>query len=264
MLVRSARIIGHSRPTEASEIIAALSEMQDEAQRLILLRFFKTGRGEYGEGDRFLGLRVPQTREVVKRFRLNVPLDQIAVLLQSPWHEVRLCGFLLLVEEMKAATPPKRIAPTEYADRREQIARFYLKYAHRANNWDLVDLSAGYILGAWLLQPCADGTYPDRGILDTLAADTDLWKQRIAIVGTSALIRAGQYEDTLRIADALLGHPHDLIHKAVGWMLREVGKKDIDLLRQYLYDRYSRMPRTTLRYAIERMDSSERQAWLCR
>lgn len=132
---------------EASDVIDALSEMQDEAQRLILLRFFKTGPGEYGEGDRFLGLRVPQTREVVKRFRLSVPLDQIAVLLQSQWHEVRLCGFLLLVEEMKAATPPKRIAPTEYADRREQIARFYLTYARRANNWDLVDLSAGYILG---------------------------------------------------------------------------------------------------------------------
>lgn len=118
---------------EASDVIAALSEMQDDAHRLILLRFFKTGPGEYGEGDRFLGLRVPQTREVVKRFRLSVPLDQIAVLLQSPWHEVRLCGFLLLVEEMKAATPSKRIAPTEYADRREQIARFYLEYARRAN-----------------------------------------------------------------------------------------------------------------------------------
>lgn len=249
---------------EASDIIAALSEMQDEAQRLILLRFFKTGPGEYGEGDRFLGLRVPQTREVVKRFRLSVPLDQIAVLLQSQWHEVRLCGFLLLVEEMKAATPPKRIAATEYADRREQVARFYLAYARRANNWDLVDLSAGYILGAWLLQPCANGAYPDRSILDALAESTNLWEQRISIVSTSALIRAGQYEDTLRIADKLLGHPHDLIHKAVGWMLREVGKKDIALLRRYLSDRYSRMPRTALRYAIERMDAPERQAWLSR
>lgn len=249
---------------EASDVIDSLSEMQDEAQRLILLRFFKTGPGEYGEGDRFLGLRVPQTREVVKRFRLSVPLDQIAVLLQSQWHEVRLCGFLLLVEEMKAATPPKRIAPTEYADRREQIARFYLTYARRANNWDLVDLSAGYILSAWLLQPCTDGTYPDRSILDALAESTNLWEQRIAIVSTSTLIRAGQYEDTLRIADKLLGHPHDLIHKAVGWMLREVGKKDIELLRRYLADRYSRMPRTALRYAIERMDAPERRAWLSR
>ena len=250
--------------TEATEIVAALSEMQDEAQRLILLRFFKTGKGEYGEDDCFFGLRVPQTREVVKRFRLAVPLDQIAVLLQSPWHEVRLCGFLLLVEEMKAATPSKRIAPTEYADRREQVARFYLEYARRANNWDLVDFSAGYILGAWLLQPCANGAYPDRSILDALAESTNLWEQRISIVSTSALIRAGQYEDTLRIADKLLGHPHDLIHKAVGWMLREVGKKDIALLRRYLSDRYSRMPRTALRYAIERMDAPERQAWLSR
>lgn len=249
---------------DASDIIAALSEMQNEAQRLILLRFFKTGPSEYGEGDRFLGLRVPQTREVVKRFRLSVPLVQIAELLRSPWHEVRLCGFLLLVEEMKAATPSKRIVPTEYADRREQIARFYLANARRANNWDLVDLSAGYILGAWLLQPYANGTYPDRSILDALAESTNLWEQRISIVSSSALIRAGQYEDTLRIADKLLGHPHDLIHKAVGWMLREVGKKDIELLRRYLSDRYSRMSRTTLRYAIERMAGPERQAWLSR
>lgn len=127
-----------------------------------------------------------------------------------------------------------------------------------------MDLSAGYILGAWLLQPCADGTYPDRRILDDLAGSTNLWEQRIAIISTSALIRAGQYENTLRIADVLLGHPHDLIHKAVGWMLREVGKKDIALLRRYLADRYSRMPRTALRYAIERMDAPERQAWLSR
>ena len=115
-----------------------------------------------------------------------------------------------------------------------------------------------------LEQPCTDETYPDRGILDILAESTNLWEQRIAIVSTSTLIRAGQYEDTLRIADKLLGHPHDLIHKAVGWMLREVGKKDIELLRRYLSDRYSRMPRTALRYAIERMDSSERREWLSR
>ena len=114
------------------------------------------------------------------------------------------------------------------------------------------------------LRHTPNGAYPDRSILDALAESTNLWEQRIAIVSTSMLIRAGQYEDTLRIADKLLGHPHDLIHKAVGWMLREVGKKDIDLLRRYLSDRYSRMPRTALRYAIERMDPLERQAWLSR
>lgn len=119
-------------------------------------------------------------------------------------------------------------------------------------------------LGRKAVAALCDGTYPDRRILDDLAGSTNLWEQRIAIVSTSTLIRAGQYEDTLRIADVLLGHPHDLIHKAVGWMLREVGKKDIALLRRYLSDRYSRMPRTALRYAIERMDSSERREWLSR
>lgn len=247
--------------------------MQNEQQRQILMRFFKTGKGEYGDGDRFIGMKVPQTRAIVKAARLDVPLDEIEKLLCSCWHEVRLCGLLLLVEEMKAALPKHTRCKCKdnakayeqdirRAERRECIARFYLRHARRANNWDLVDLSCGYILGEWLLHPSPDGTMPSRSILDTLATSDNLWEQRIAIVSTSMLIRNNQYDDTLRIATSLLHHPHDLMHKAVGWMLREVGKRDIDTLRSFLALHHGSMPRTTLRYAIERMDAEERRYWM--
>ncbi|MDE6377997.1 MAG: DNA alkylation repair protein [Duncaniella sp.] len=248
----------------ADDIIATLVSMKDDKQREILSRFFKTGKGQYGEGDRFLGLKVPQTREVVKAARRQVSLEEIARLLQSEWHEVRLCGFLLLVEEMKSALPRRREAPTVRADRRRELADFYLAHARQANNWDLVDLSCEKILGSWLLHPCADGSMPSRDILDRLAESPDLWEQRIAIVTTLELIRAREFDDTLRIARKLLSHPHDLIHKAVGWALRELGKRDIDLLRNFLDINYHSLPRTTLRYAIERMDPAERHSWLNR
>lgn len=243
-------------------------DMQDGRQREILSRFFKTGKGEYGEGDRFIGMKVPQTRAVVKEARLDVPMVEIEKLLRSEWHEVRLCGFLLLVEEMKAALPKRARGKDAsgpdlpLAARREEITRFYLRHARQANNWDLVDLSCGYILGEWLLHPSADGCMPGRDILDSLAGSDNLWEQRIAIVSTGMLIRHGQYADTLRIAGKLLHHPHDLIHKAVGWMLREVGKRDIETLRRFLSHHHSRMPRTALRYAIERMDAGERKYWM--
>lgn len=254
----------------AEEIVEAMEGMRDEAQRRVLCRFFKTGKGEYGEGDEFLGLKVPVTRGVAKEARLRVPLAEIDKLLASRWHEVRLCGFLLLVEEMAAALPKRGVDTRDKAMRREEIVRFYLAHARQANNWDLVDLSCGYIVGVWMLHPLPSSedvqspSMPDRSLLDRLADSDNLWEQRIAIVSTSALIRAGQYADTLRIATRLLGHPHDLIHKAVGWMLREVGKKDVEVLRDYL-DRYClEMARTTLRYAIERFDEGERQYWLKR
>ena len=257
--------------TTAKEITELMLDMQNEQQRQILMRFFKTGKGEYGEGDRFIGMKVPQTRGIVKAARLDVSLDEIEKMLYSCWHEVRLCGLLLLVEEMKAALPKrtrcKDNAKTDEqdirrAERRETIARFYLRHARRANNWDLVDLSCGYILGEWLLHPSPDGTMPSRNILDTLAASDNLWEQRIAIVSTSMLIRNNQYDDTLRIATCLLHHPHDLMHKAVGWMLREVGKRDIDTLRSFLALHHGSMPRTALRYAIERMNAEERKYWM--
>ena len=250
--------------TTADALLEILHSLENEAQRNVLVRFFKCSEGEYGEGDKFLGLKVPQTRSIVREARLDVPVSEIARLLDSHWHEARLCGLLLLVEEMKAATPRRRESPTLHAERRATLAEFYLKYARRANNWDLVDLSCGYILGPYLLQPSADGSMPSRDILDRLAASDNLWEQRIAIVTTIAFIRAGQFDDTLRIATKLLHHPHNLIHKAVGWMLREVGKHDITVLREYLSQHHRAMPRTALRYAIEKMDAPERAGWMKR
>lgn len=236
--------------------------MADERQRINLMRFFRTGPGQYGEGDEFLGIKVPFTRKVVKEARLQVPLEEIEQLLYSKWHEVRLCGFLLLAEEMRAALPAKRKDPVGQAVRRKNIAEMYLRNARQANNWDLVDLSCYAILGQWLMHPLADGSMPDRSILDRLAVSDNLWEQRISIVTTLAFIRADELDDTFRISDLLLSHPHDLIHKAVGWMLREAGKRDARRLRLYLKERYASLNRTTLRYAIERFSQTERKAWL--
>lgn len=246
--------------TTANDIIETMLQMRNEKQRLILQGFFKTGKGQYGEGDKFLGLKVPQTRMVVKEARHDVPLREIETLLYSEWHEVRLCGFLLLVEEMKAALPKRK--STGCPDRRKEIAEFYLHHAKQANNWDLVDLSCSYILGTFLLYPLPDGKMPQRNILDKLSESHNLWEQRISIVATAALIKNGEFDDTLRIAEKLLHHPHDLIHKAIGWMLREVGKSDIEVLRRFLFKHHSVMPRTALRYAIEKMEPEERKRWM--
>ena len=163
---------------------------------------------------------------------------------------------------MNSAIPKRVEPPTAHADRRKEIVDFYLAHARNANNWDLVDNSCPTIVGKFLLSPLPDGSFPSHGILDSLAASDNLWEQRIAIVSNWQLIHAGQYDDILRIADKLINHRHDLIHKAIGWMLREVGKSDIEVLREFLDSRAPYLPRTTLRYAIERMDESERQYWL--
>lgn len=246
----------------AEEIADILKSIGDERQARHLMRFFKTGKGDYGEGDRFLGLRCPQTRMVVREARLRVSFSEIERLLYSEWHEVRLAGFLLLVEEMKEALPRKRKAATEHASARDEIARFYLRHARQANNWDLVDMTCPKILGEWLLYPSVDGKLPDRKILDDLAGSDNLWEQRIGIVTTWRLIRNDEYDCTLRIAEKLLSHHHDLIHKATGWMLREVGKRDMEILTGFLNDHYKEMPRTVLRYAIEKMDERSRRLWL--
>ncbi len=251
------------RALKAKDILSVLCSMRDEGQAKNLSRFFKTGKGEYGYGDKFLGLKVPQTRLVVKEARLRVSFEEIEKLLGYEWHEARLCALLLLVEEMLAALP-KGTDTKAKAARRETVTRFYLSQARKANNWDLVDMSCPYILGNFLLNPLPDGKMPDHDILDTLAESTNLWEQRIAIVSNLMLIRHGQLSDTLRIADKLLGHGHDLIHKAVGWMLREVGKRDIGVLEDYLETRHGSMHRTTLRYAIERMDEARRRYWMQR
>lgn len=248
----------------ANEISATLCSMSNDAERRNLSRFFKTGEGEYGAGDTFLGIRVPQVRAVVKQARRQVELCEIEKLLNSPYHEVRLCGFLLTVEEMRSALPCRGVDTPGKASHRDEIARFYLCNAHHADNWDLVDLSCYKILGLWLLHPLANGLMPDRSILDELARSTNMWEQRIAIVTTMMLIRHRQYADTLRIATTLLGHNHDLIHKAIGWMLREVWKRDPEVIESYLESHYRDMHRTTLRYAIERMPQQRRQSWLQR
>ena len=173
-------------------------------------------------------------------------------------------AILRRAEEMAAALPRRGVDTPSLAAKRGEIARFYLAHASRANNWDLVDLSAPYIIGRWLLYPDTDGKHPDRGILDTLASHSDLWNQRLGRVATLAQIRQGQTADTLRIATRLLGHSHDLIHKATGWMLREVGKKDPGCLLEYLESHFRDMPRTALRYAIERLPEPQRLYWLKR
>lgn len=236
--------------------------MQNEKQRMALCRFFKTEKGQYGEGDKFLGLKVPQTRLVVKMAKRHVTFEEIEKLLYSPWHEVRLCGFLLLRAEMEAAIPGKRDLSTAKAERRQEIVDFYLRHARQADNWDLVDMSCPGILGLWLLYPLSDGSMPSTAILDKLAESDNLWEQRIAIVTNWRLIRSSRFEETIRISEKLLSHQHDLIHKAVGWMLREMGKRDAVLLREFLSNHYPRLHRTTLRYAIEKFSPSERQQWL--
>ena len=244
----------------AKEVIAYMESQQNDAQRQVLMGFFKTGPGEYGEGDEFLGLKVPQTREVVKAVWKDFPLSEVPELLMSRWHEVRLCGLLILVAKFeKLAT--KRLCNDEAVIRsRDEILSLYLQYAERANNWDLVDLSAPKILGHWLLLPTALLRVK---LLDSLAQSDNLWKQRMSMVCTWKTSQMGDPSWCLRYAEIHLHHPHDLMHKAVGWMLREMGKRvSMDLLRDFLRQHAHDMPRTALRYAIEQMSEQERKYWM--
>ena len=245
----------------AREIIVYMESLHNEKQRQELMRFFKTAPGEYGEGDEFLGLKVPQTRQVVKLTVPDLPLDEVPSLLMSRWHEVRLCGLLILVARFEKLAG-KRLANDEQAiSSRDEIVRMYLQHAERANNWDLVDLSAPKILGNWLLLPTRLGD--KRVIMDDLAASDNLWRQRMSMVSTWKTTQQGDPSWCLRYAEVHLHHPHDLMHKAVGWMLREVGKRcSMELLRQFLEQHAHEMPRTALRYAIEKMTPAERQYWM--
>lgn len=232
--------------SRASDVAAALRAAADPAKAAFFPRFFKSGPGQYGEGDSFLGVTVPQVRAVVKA-HASLPLEEIGRLLEDPVHECRLAGFLLLVARFEKGD----------AALRAETVRFYLDHLDRANNWDLVDTSAPYVLGEWL----ADGE-GDIRTLDRLARSKHLWRERVSIVATFAFIRRGELAHTWRIADLLLAHPHDLIHKAVGWMLREAGKRDAAALEAYLKPRYRTMPRTMLRYAIEKFPEARRKAYL--
>lgn len=247
-----------------------METLRNDAQRKVLMRFFKTAPGEYGYGDEFLGLKVPQTREVVKAVAKDVSLDEIPELLMSKWHEVRLCGLLILVEKFEKLATKKLVDNVEAVRGRDEILSMYLRYAEQANNWDLVDLSAPKILGHWLLLPTfLGGNEADiyheykLSVLDELAASSCLWKQRMSIVCSWKTSQMGDPSWCLRYAEFHLHHPHDLMHKAVGWMLREMGKRvSMDLLRVFLRLHVHEMPRTMLRYAIEKMADQERKYWM--
>lgn len=248
----------------AREIIRHMESLHDEEQRRVLMGFFKTGPGEYGHGDEFLGIKVPQTREVVRIVAKDTPLGEVPLLLTNRWHEVRLCGLLILVWHFERLTTRRLISDAEATKQRDDILKFYLRHAEWANNWDLVDMSAPKILGHWLMLPSmlGDRDYKLR-MLDRLASSPCLWEQRISIVCTWKTSQMGDASWCLRYAEKLLSHPHDLIHKAVGWMLREMGKRvSMELLREFLRQHVHQMPRTTLRYAIEKMDASERKYWM--
>lgn len=206
--------------------------------------FFKSGPGQYGEGDKFLGVTVPQQRTIAKQFK-GLPLRELEKLIMSSWHEERLTSLFILVDQYKRANPKTK----------RQIVSFYHKHRSNVNNWDLVDSSAPYIMGDYL-------TYHSRAVLVRLARSNSIWDKRIAMLSTFGWIRQGDFVDAFKIIDILLHDKHDLIQKAVGWMLREIGKQDKNALLDFLDQQAATMPRTSLRYAIEHFSSDERAKYL--
>lgn len=224
---------------------------RDPSQVEGLMRFFKTGKGQYGEGDRFLGIKVPVTREVVKHCWQTTSFDDLKTCIRSEYHEIRLAALLTLVQQFKHAKKDPAL--------QQRCVDFYLSHTAFINNWDLVDLSCYELLGTWLLDK-------DRTLLYDLARDgKTLWEQRIGIVSTMQFLRHGELDDTYAIAEIYLSKPqplHDLLQKAGGWLLREAGKRDEQRLKAWLSDRYNTLPRTMLRYAIEKFTEEERQKYL--
>lgn len=229
----------------AEFVLQELLSVANPEKAQFLQRFFKTGKGQYAEGDVFLGIVVPITRNIVKNIKA-LPLSEIQILLDSEYHEARLAGLLFLVQQFKKGKQEEQ----------KEIFDFYLANTHKANNWDLVDVTCRDVIGAFLLDK------DDRNILYRLAESANLWDQRIAIVSTWIFIKHKQYNDTLALAEKLLNHKHDLMHKAVGWMLREVGKKDRNTLIDFLDKHHQYMPRTALRYAIEHFSNEKRVYYL--
>ncbi len=217
-----------------------LQALSDAEKREIIPKFFKAGKGEYGEGDRFLGVTVPNIRAIAKLHK-DISIEEIRELIQSEWHEVRLCALIIMVEKSKKKDEALR----------KELFNLYLSQTKRINNWDLVDLSCRFIIGEYLLDKSRD-------ILYHLAQSPLLWDNRIAIVSTYAFIRKGQLEDTYALSDLMMQHPHDLMHKAIGWMLREAGKRNPERLYDYVMSHRADMPRTMLRYAIEKFSPKER------
>jgi len=234
--------LNKNAPLTASQAHKALISLENPEKAKFLAGFFKTGKGQYGEGDRFLGITVPLVRNVVHQFK-SLPLSETEQLLQSIYNEERLLALLIFVEQYQKG------------ENQEAIYELYLKNRKQVNNWNLVDASAPLILGAHLLQD-------KRDLLLKLAKSKSLWDRRIAIVSTFAFIRNNEFDDTLKITELLLGDSEDLLHKACGWMLREVGKRNTQVLEQFLQQYGNKMPRTMLRYAIERFPEVRRKQYL--
>lgn len=230
-----------------TNILSQLRNCVDIKKSEVFPRFFKTGKGEYGQGDKFWGITVPDIRTVAKKYYKEISLNEIKELINNEIHEVRLTGYIILTYKYEEGNGQEK----------EGIANFYLDNLIGANNWDIVDLSCYKILGSYLID------HPEkRYILYKLVNSRNLWEQRVSIVSTYAFIKQNDFNDTLQISKILLNHKHDLIHKAVGWMLREVGKADINVLRGFLEENIKNIPRTTLRYAIEKMEERERKKYL--
>jgi 3-methyladenine DNA glycosylase AlkD len=227
----------------AAAVKSVVTALRKPGRAQLLQRYFRTGRGEYAEGDRFLGLTMPEQRRVVRQFR-DLPIIEIQKLLDSPFHEYRMIALLILVDQHARAD----------TKRKNKLHRFYVTNLTSVNNWDLVDASAGTLVGEHLTSNAA--------LLRRLTKSKNLWHRRVAIISTFAELRAGRTALTFQVSEDLLGDRHDLIHKAVGWLLREAGKRSQSELLEFLRSHYERLPRTTLRYAIERFDMSERKKWL--
>lgn len=227
-----------------TEIRKAISKQKNPTQAVNLQRFFKTGKGEYGEGDIFYGIKVPEQRIIAKQFK-DLALDDLKNLILSKVHEERLIAAFILVDQFKSGDEKKK----------KIIFNFYLKNRKGINNWDLVDLSAPKIVGAYLIDK-------EKDLLYKFARSKDLWEKRMSIISTQAFIREHYFDDTLNISEILLSDKHDLIHKAVGWMLREVGNRDMETEEEFLRKHYKKVPRTMLRYAIEKFTEQKRNAYL--
>jgi 3-methyladenine DNA glycosylase AlkD len=237
-----------SQTTEAAIYLIQeeLAQHADPAKAEFLPKYFKALPGGYGEGDRFIGVKVPVQRKVAKKHYLNISLEALDSLLTHPIHEYRLTALFMLVHKFEK---------TKQAKERQGVLDFYLGHLDFVNNWDLVDSSAPKILGAYLWDR-------EKTLLYEFARSGNLWRQRVAIISTLYFIRKGHFTETLQIAEILLAHPHDLIHKAVGWMLREVGEKDFQTEYEFLREHYRKMPRTMLRYAIEKFEPEMRNGFL--
>ncbi|MEK6933669.1 MAG: DNA alkylation repair protein [Nanoarchaeota archaeon] len=234
--------------SQLMQIKKEIKKAANPEKALLLQRFFKTGKGEYGEGDIFLGITVPESRKIATKFK-DLSLQDVESLLQSQIHEERLIALLFLVHNYSLAKKERD------EKKKEEIYNFYLKSTKYINNWDLVDLSSHQIIGDYLIEK-------DKSILYDLAKSKNLWERRIAVISTFYFIKNNKFDDSLNIALLLLKDKHDLIQKAVGWMLREVWKKDSDVLENFLRKNYKNMPRTMLRYAIEHFPESKRKAYL--